>query len=230
VDLDDDLPQITPRHLRSADDMCRRRLAHEVRGGKYRGNKAADMRFEVSNRLEADAQLAHATEGLRPEAFVEPRELEPEQRALYRAARKGYLDLFGDEPARFAKLERRVRITELDVELSGSPGLTLERDDGTRQVRKLRLGTGAFPADAVELRFALVCTEDWAPDGVEIVTADLIQLREHRVTLGTDARDDARAWITDRVALIAELAADGRALASSECGGCPFIAGCPAHA
>src|SRR5258708_35092118 len=84
------LPQITPAHLRRADEMCRRRLAHEVSGGKRHANKTADMRFAVSNRVEADARLAQSEFGApRAEAFVEPGEPEPEQQALYPAATRG---------------------------------------------------------------------------------------------------------------------------------------------
>ncbi|HEY5170540.1 MAG TPA: hypothetical protein VIK54_02315, partial [Acidimicrobiia bacterium] len=93
---DEELPRITPAHLRRADDMCRRRLAREVHGGKRNANRTANMRFAVSNRIEEDARLAQSELAEpRPEAFVEPRELEPEQRALYRAAARGYLDAFG---------------------------------------------------------------------------------------------------------------------------------------
>ena len=68
----DELPHISPRHLRSGDDMCRRRLAREIHSGKRNVNKTADMRFAVSNRIEADARLAQAECGPpRREAFVE---------------------------------------------------------------------------------------------------------------------------------------------------------------
>src|SRR4029079_7970075 len=90
---DEEVPHISPRHLRLADDMCRRRLAREIHSGKRNANRTGDMRFAVSNRIEADARLAQAEAGIpRPEAFVEPRDLEPEQQALYRAAARGYLD------------------------------------------------------------------------------------------------------------------------------------------
>ena len=37
---------------------------------------------------------------------------------------------------------------------------------------------------------------------------------------------EAHAWITERVELVKELAADGRTKVGSDCSGCPFIAGC----
>src|SRR5262249_6644463 len=80
----DDTPRVTPSMLRRADDCCHRRLAHEHRGGKMWGNRVGDARFAVSNRLSADARLAHAeADVVRAEAFVDPRELAPEQRRVY---------------------------------------------------------------------------------------------------------------------------------------------------
>ena len=110
--------------------------------GSGSANKTGDMRFAVSNRIEADARLAQSEPGPpRPEAFVEPRDLEPEQQALYRAAR--------------ARLPRRVRrrrrraivdlgfrtaLPELGVELSSNLGIAAELDDGGRELRKVLVG------------------------------------------------------------------------------------------
>ena len=59
--VDEEQPRRSRRHAsRRADDMCRRRLAHEHAGGKRHANRSADARFAVSNRLFEDAQLAHA--------------------------------------------------------------------------------------------------------------------------------------------------------------------------
>ena len=87
VNGEPEAPRVTTAMLKRADDMCRRRLAREYAGGKRNANKSADMRFAVSNRLSGDARLAQTELGPpRPEAFVEPTDLEPEQRELYRAA------------------------------------------------------------------------------------------------------------------------------------------------
>jgi hypothetical protein len=228
--MDDDLLQISPSHLRKAESMCRRKLAHMVRGGKKRGNKVADMRFAVSNRIEEDASLAHAQiDTVRAEAFVEPSELEPEQRALYRAARKGYLDVFGAEPAVVVKLEGATQIRDLNVELLGSPGLAVERADGTGEIRKLRVG--ARPTlDAVDVHFTLLRTETWATESMEIVSVDLISLADDRHSPDLAAgRAEAREWLATRVEVIESLAKDARARAGSDCLGCPFIAGCSEH-
>jgi hypothetical protein len=228
--VDDDLLQISPSHLRKAESMCRRKLAHMVRGGKKRGNKVADMRFAVSNRIEEDAALAHAQiETVRAEAFVEPGDLEPEQRALYRAARKGYLDVFAAEPAVTVKLEGTTQFPDLNVELVGNPGLAVERADGAGELRKLRVG-GRPALDAVDVHFALLRTTAWATDSMEIVSVDLISLADarHSPDLPND-RAESREWLATRVETIASLANDARAKAGSDCLGCPFIAGCSEH-
>ena len=82
--------------------------------------------------------------------------------------------------------------------------------------------------DAVDRRVALVRTAEWAPEQLTIVAADLIDCDVTRDTPELESeRAEAIAWITERSALLKELAADGRAKAGSDCAGCPFIAGCP---
>jgi hypothetical protein len=226
----DEPQQVTVRHLRLGDVMCRRRLQHELRGGKRHANKAADMRFAVSNRLEADARLAQATESAPlPEAFVEPAELEPEQRALYRAARKGYLEVFGATSGTAIDLGWRSELPELGAELVANPGIAIERTDDRRELRKLHFGSGRL-LDEVDVRVALARTRAWAPTQLDLVAADLIDLREARRELDVEQeRPAAIEWIAARVAVVQELAADGRARAGSDCQGCAFIAGCPKH-
>jgi hypothetical protein len=227
-------PQVTASHLRRADDMCRRRLAHELRGGKRRGNRYPTRRFEVSNRLEADARLAQTELGPpRADAFVEPAELEPEQRALYRAAVRGYMNEFGAAPARVVDLGFRTPLAAHDAELVGSIGIAAELPDGRRELRRLRVGgrPGRAVVDEVDIRFALVRSDAWAPDQLDIVAVDVINDDASRVPVDLPAdRTAAEEWIDARVTLLFDLAADGRARAGADCQGCAFVAGCPAHA
>ncbi|HEV7525990.1 MAG TPA: hypothetical protein VGP92_13555 [Acidimicrobiia bacterium] len=230
---EEELPHISPRHLRLADDMCRRRLAREVHSGKRNVNRTADMRFAVSNRIESDARLAQAEAGPpRPEAFVVPGELEPEQQALYRAATRGYLDAFGETPARVVDLGYRTLLPELGVELSSGLGIAAELDDGGRELRKVLVGArrDAKLLDEVDVRIALVRTEEWAPVQLEIVVADVIEQRRatHAPNVEAD-RAEAHAWIGERVAVVLELAADARPQAGRDCQGCAFISGCSKH-
>lgn len=231
VDGEAEIPRVTPAMLRRADEMCRRRLAREHAGGKRLANRAADARFAVSNRIYEDAQLAHAEPGLpRAEAFVDPKDLEPEQRALYRAAVRGYLDAFGDRPGRAVDLGWNTHLAEVGVDLVDRPGIALDLPDGRRELRVIHLGTrrlGAPLLDSVQRRVALVRTAEWAPDQLTIVAADLLEQELTRDTpeLARE-REDARAWITERVELVKQLAVDGRTRVGSDCSGCPFIAGC----
>jgi hypothetical protein len=230
---DEELPRITPAHLRRGDDMCRRRLAREVHSGKRNVNQTANMRFAVSNRIEEDARLAQSELGRpRAEAFVEPYELEPEQRALYRAATRGYLDAFGDATAQIARLDFRTALPDLGVELSSNLGLAAELADGGRELRKVLVGAqrSARLVDPVETRVALVRTEEWAPVQLDIVVVDVIEQRraKHTPDLEPD-RAEAREWIGDRVERVLELASDPRPRAGRDCQGCAFISGCAKH-
>ena len=217
--------------LRRADEMCRRRLKHEHTGDKRSANSSASARFAVSNRVSADARLAHAELGPpRAAAFVDPRDLEPEQRALYRAAVQGYLGEFGDRPGRAVDLGWQTHLDGVDVDLVADPGIALDLPDGRRELRVLLFGgrsRGGSLLDAVNRRIALVRTAEWAPDQLTIVTADLIERQVQRDTpdLGRE-RADAMAWIGERAERVKQLAADGRARAGADCAGCPFIAGC----
>ncbi len=191
------------------------------------------MRFAVSNRIEADARLAQAEPGLpRPEAFVEPHDLEPEQRALYRAAARGYLDEFGRDHARVTELGYRTALPHLGVELTSNLGIAAELHDGGRELRKVLVGArrDSKLLDQVDVRVALVRTEEWAPVQLDIVVVDVIEQRRahHTPDLETD-RAEAHAWISERVALVLELADDARPQAGRDCQGCPFISGCARH-
>jgi hypothetical protein len=73
----------------------------------------------------------------------------------------------------------------------------------------------------------LVRTAEWAPEQLTIVAADLIERQVDRITPDlADERAEALAWINERVAVVQQLAADGRSRAGADCSGCPFIAGC----
>jgi len=160
--------------------MCRRRLRREHTGDKRSANASASARFAVSNRVSADARLAHAELGPpSADAFVDPRDLEPEQRALYRAAVQGYLGEFGDRPGRAVDLGWQTHLDDIDVDLVADPGIALDLPDGRRELRVLLFGArsrGASLLDAVNRRVALVRTAEWAPDQLTIVTVDLIEL------------------------------------------------------
>lgn len=214
--------------------MCRRRLAHEHRGAKRYGNSTADGRFEVSNRLLEDARLAQAEPGApRTEAFVEPADLEPEQRHLYRAAVRGYLEVFGDRAGKIVDLGWTTTLPADGVDLVANPGLAVELPGGERELRVVHLGRGGRRSllDPIDVKVALVRTADWAPEQLRIVAVDVLDLAqatyEPRLP---DERDEARAWVAERVEIVTRLARDATPWAGADCQGCAFVAGCNQHA
>jgi hypothetical protein len=235
----DELAKITPRHLRQADEMCRRRLAHEL--ADQRGNAPGNARFAVSNRFSADARLAH-TEFAPPDprAFVEPSELLPEQVRAYRAAVAGYLALFDDEVARAVDLGFETVVADLEVRLGGDVGLALETPAGC-ELRVLRLGERGFGQsllDDVDLRFATMRAAAWTGAGtgtgtgttLRIVVADVLNVERAEFVVDVDAQlDDARAWVAERVKVIRDLTVDAPPKPGRDCLGCRFVAGCRAH-
>jgi hypothetical protein len=228
----DELPRVTPALLRRADTMCRRRLAHEHRGGKGWANRSGNGRFAVSGRISGDARLAQSELGPpRPEAFVDPNELEPEQRRVYRAAAQGYLAAFGHQEGLIVDLGWSTALPDLGVQLVAPVGLPVELADGRRELRLLAFGARRRALlDPVDLKVALVRTASWAPDQLKIVGADLLEheVVEHEPALPHD-RDLAFEWLAERVRAVTEHAADGRARPGADCQGCAFVAGCAAH-
>ncbi len=222
--------RVTPAHLRRGDQMCRRRLAHELRGGKGAANKVADMRFAVSNRIEADARVAQQEAGpVQAGAFVDPTDLEPEQVALYQAARRGYLECFGALEGTTVELPWGRSLPDLDAELIANPGIGFVHADGTHETRRIRVGSG-MPLDAVDVAAIALITEEWAPTELAIAWADVLTLEAQRLELDVAReRADALEFVARRVDRLRDLAADGRARAGRDCLGCPFIAGCSEH-
>src|SRR5262245_54845530 len=143
-DEPEEMPRVTVSMLRRAEQMCRRRLQREHTSRKSRANPASDARFAVSSRIAGDARLAQSETGApRPEAFVDPTELEPEQRQLYAAAVRGYLGYFGETDGRVVDLGWSTTFPDLGVALVANVGLAVERADDQRELRVLHLGVRA---------------------------------------------------------------------------------------
>jgi hypothetical protein len=229
-----ELTKITARHLRRAEEMCRRRLALEL--DDQRGNRANGARFAVSNRVAADVRLAHTEFGPPdPAAFVVPTELVPEQQRVYQAAVRGYLALFGDRPAGAIDLGFDTEVEPLGVRLVGDVGVALDTGNAF-ELRVLRLGTRGHDqplVDDVDLRFATLRAAAWLSSAPElrVVAADLLGLACSELVI--DVREAERAaaqeWLAERVAHVRALADRDRPKAGSDCLGCGFVAGCRAH-
>jgi len=230
ADVATEFTKITLRHLRRAEELCRRRLALET-AGQY-GNRSSDARFGVPNRVAADVRLAHTDFGP-PDtrAFVVPGELLPEQQRVYGAAVSGYLALFGDEPGRAADLGFETVLEELEVRLVGDIGVALDTDDGC-EVRVLRVVEPGRPLiDDADLRFTIVRAAAWAAGRpLRLVAADVLNVQRADLVVDVEAElPDARAWVDERVAVVRELVADPQPRAGVHCLGCGFVSGCKAH-
>jgi len=225
---DDELRRVTPSLLKSADRMCPRRLKHEFESGKDLAGRS-DARFELSNRLAEDARLAHAELGPpTTDAFVEPSELEPEQRAVYRAAVAGYLRAFGDQVVVADDIGRVTELTDLGVRLSGTPGLAVTDEQGHHELRVLGIGrvAAANPADRA---FTVLRAVAWAADSFTLTTVDLLDPKPVReeIDVATE-RGAALDWITARVRLVESRADRARTRVGADCRTCSCIPGCPA--
>jgi hypothetical protein len=229
VNGDDELRRVTPALLRRAEQMCPRRLKHEYESGK-KLNRHSDARFEVSNRVSEDARLAHAEMvAPRPEAFVDPSDVEPEQRALYRAAATGYLRMFGVDAVLAEDIGRSTDEPELGVRLSGTPGLAVKHADGHAEVRVLRIGSSGSLLDDTDIRFTLLRAGAWAGAALDITAVDLLDCRQIACTLDVEAElPGARSWLAERITVIEGRVDRDRPVAGIDCRGCTCIPGCPA--
>ena len=229
VDGDDELRRVTPALLRRADRMCPRRLKHEYESGR-KLNRHSDARFEVTNRVTEDARLAHAELGPpRSEAFVDPSDVEPEQRALYRAGAAGYLRMFGEDAVVADDIGRSTDESDLGVRLSGTPGLAVKHADGHAEVRVLRVGAPTSLLDDVDVKFTVLRASEWAGATLDITAVDLLDCRSVACSLRVDDElPAARAWLAERIATIETRADRDKPRAGIDCRGCTCIPGCPA--
>jgi hypothetical protein len=236
--VDGDLPQLTPAHLRRAEELCPRRLAAE-RDARRNRNRLGDARFAVANRIEQDVVLAHATmRAARPSDFPDPTDLWPEQQRHYRAAAAGYVTLFADAPGMAvdpgAVDPWGTDVADAGLRLTGSVGVVLEVPDGGAEVRRLSCGPRGFGhplLDDVDIHHVALRVAPWRSDGpLRVVAAELLQLRVEAVVLDLGvALPAARAFLADRAAHIDVLVATPRPRPGADCAGCGFVAGCDPH-
>jgi hypothetical protein len=231
--VDDELGRVTLAHLRRAGAMCRRRLAREHAG--LHGNWSPPVRFAVANRLVEDARVAHAElRAPRLTDFPSPSELFVEQQILYRAAAGGYVTLFADRPALAVTVDAwETELPDLEVRLVGSLGLALEDRHGAPELRSLQLGrAGNRPLiDDAERRVIVVRAAAWVGTRtLRLVVVDLLagEVVEEELDVAA-ALPEAMEWISARVAVVREEAADPVPKAGADCRGCPFVPGCRAH-
>jgi hypothetical protein len=233
----DELPKITLAFLRRVEELCPRRVEFEHHN--RRGNRAAPARWRVANQITEHARLSHLELGPpSPEAFTPLPDLLPEERAVYDAAARWYLQLFGGRPVRSVDGEIdewETVLPALGVRLVGRAGLAVEDEGGRPELRLLRIGGSApengDPLAPAEARFALLRAGDWlAGRSVRLVHADLLYggMVQHEVAVDK-ALTELRPWLAERLDALRQRIADPRPRPGLECGRCRFVAGCKAH-
>lgn len=234
----DELPKVTLAFLRRVEELCPRRVASEYQN--RRGNRGAPARWRVANQITEHARLSHLELGPpSPEAFTALPDLLPEEREVYDAAARWYLQLFGGRAVRSvdgeAVDEWETALPDEGVRLVGRAGLAVEDEDGRPELRLLRIG-GSAPDDgdpllSAEARFALLRAGDWLTGrSIRLVHADLLYggLVEHEVTAEA-ALTELRPWLSERIDALRRRIADPLPRPGLECGRCRFVAGCKAH-
>jgi hypothetical protein len=222
----DDLDRVTPALLRRADEMCPRRLRHE-HGARSKPSPLGDASFEVGNRLVEDAITWHKGGDPNIPGFPDPRDLEVEQRAAYRAAASAYSARFGAGAVEVHELGWTTEFPDLGVQLICSPGIPVTSGP-VREIRVLRVGGRETLVDDVEIRCLLLRASEWAPAGFRIVAVDLLEDRSVEYDVDVAARlDDTMEWFRAQVALIRSRADRFVAVTGPDCRTCQCIPGCP---
>jgi hypothetical protein len=234
----DELPKVTLAFLRRVEELCPRRIAFEYHN--RRGNRGAPARWRVANQITEHARLSHLELGPpAPEAFTPLPDLLPEEREVYDAAARWYLQLFGGRAVRSVDGDEidewETALPTLGVRLVGRAGLAVEDEDGRPELRLLRIGGSApdngDPLGPAEARFALLRASDWLTGrSVRVVHADLLYggLVQHEVAADA-ALTELRPWLGERLEALRRRIADPRPRPGLECGRCRFVAGCSAH-
>jgi len=225
--MDDELARITPMLLRAADRMCRRRLAHEFESGR-KLSKLGDRAFELAGRLTQDAITWHKGDVAPEHGFPDPLDLEVEERAVYRAASRAYVRMYGADAVEVHDLGWTTEVPALGVRLVGSVGIPVTDASGARVLRILRLGTRAL-IDDVEMRFLVLRAAAWAGDRLRIGITDL--LHDEAIEYDIDIADrlaPTHEWLTDRVDAIRSRIRTREPTIGADCRTCTCLPGCPA--
>jgi hypothetical protein len=233
---DDRTPKVTPHLMSRGDDMCPRRLAHELDGRQ--GDAGAFNRWRVRAPFVAAASLAHGG-GRRPTAadFPVPPDLEPEEVGVWDRATAGYLARFADVPATAIDhgCDQPTLSTRYRVRVGGAVDVLVRVDaDNAVELRQFELWgrpPEADPRRNWELALAVLrLAARLSGERLRIHHADL--LGDTAATAEFDYDTDLaplRDAFAARLGALRARADPSHTVAGTECGQCRHIAGCPAH-
>lgn len=232
----EDLSKVTLAHLRDPDGRCALRLSREFEN--ERASTGANIRFRLSGRLEESASLAQTSlDAPRLVHFPTPRDFLPEERGVFSAAARWYVEIFGDRNATSAgTYEFSTPRRDLGINLVGGAGLRFITDAGLPEIRILQYaGRSAMPEtlfDSPEVRFSMLRNEEWiraTGSPILVTVADLIRGEAFAESLSPDplllACND---WLVSCVERIRERVRDPRPEMGTDCAWCGFISSCDA--
>lgn len=154
---------------------------------------------------------------------------------MYDHALGWYADLYAGRPVRFVGPDDRARdLPDLGLRLVGTPGLPVERRDGTRELRLLELGARPGVAgdllESTRARFSLCRFADRLGAGAVVVSrADLVTGVLAEATIDTSAAAGALGrWLADGVDVLRAHLDGTRPRSGLECVTCRHVASCPA--
>lgn len=210
-------------------DVCTLRLYHDYNG--VRGSKQADVQFRVSNRLQADAELAHTEMASpQPRDFRTPEEFTPEERALYDVCARTYIATF-PEKARVIDIGFSTELLERGVVLVGSFGLLVEVHKGPRELRLLRTGGPGLDVPLAHnptIRFALLRSGPWQiRETARVVVANLLEAKPTEEII-EPARLELDTWLDEQHNAVKQLVQKPVARPGITCRNCVVIPKCPA--
>ena len=236
VQRTDELSKVTLAHLRDPDGRCALRLSKEF--NNERASTSANIRFRLSGRLEEAASLAQTSlDSPRLVHFPTPRDFLPEERDVFDAAARWYVEIFGDRQATSAgTYDFSTPRSELGINLVGGAGLRFITDEGLSEIRILQYaGRSAIPEtlfDSPEVRFSMLRNEAWIRSTASpliVTVADLIRGEAFVETVSPETLLTAcNDWLATCVEKIRERVIDPQPKMGTDCAWCGFISSCDA--
>jgi len=226
------LPKVSPSLLRSADELCARRLHAEYTG--VFGSDDPVNRGRVRQAVLDALGIWHTTGAVSPP----PSFLEPEEQRVVEHAMGWYPQLFPDRVGTTLEnpIDGPTPLPRRGVRLGGWVDLCVVGPDGRRELRQLNFGAPRAPASPLELpqvRLAVLRLAQvrWLePPTLDVAWVDLLNGAKSTCTL--DIPGDLGmlgAWLDERLEVVRTRIATPTPNPGRDCTTCRFVPKCPAH-